>query len=414
MHQNNPHIIRSQSIGISFEGVEQAIGIQDRIAELFYERLQPQMETLFNELADKDHLVAIESLEIDAGTLSQKNWEEEWVENTIRSLKAELLVLPKKETDHSHTAQSFFYYLEQGHLPWNSTIRSIQAFEDEIVFNTAFLQQLKALLQRSGHATLRLIEQFPPSFLQRLTDAILKEQKAKEDGAVYPAEVFLQADRRKTQEQILSIFAGEKEPLLPVVINADKIAGKKIAAEKRKNDPVPDKKVLPEKEEHGIYINNAGLIILHPFLPQLFEQLLLTVDNTWVNEEARHKAVLVTSFLVTGVEDTAEFDLPLNKILCGMAPDEPVNTGITIDKETSAVCDELLAETIRHWKVLKNTGIGGLRETFLQRSGKLLRADNDWFLQAERKAVDILLSHLPWGIGVVKMPWMQEMLFTEW
>jgi hypothetical protein len=35
-------------------------------------------------------------------------------------------------------------------------------------------------------------------------------------------------------------------------------------------------------------------------------------------------------------------------------------------------------------------------------------------LQVEQKAVDVLLNTLPWGIGVIKLPWMKEILHTEW
>jgi hypothetical protein len=63
---------------------------------------------------------------------------------------------------------------------------------------------------------------------------------------------------------------------------------------------------------------------------------------------------------------------------------------------------------------LKNTGREALRETFLQRLGKLSPTDHGWLLQVEQKAVDFLLNRLPWGIGVIKLPWMDEKIFVEW
>ena len=119
-------------------------------------------------------------------------------------------------------------------------------------------------------------------------------------------------------------------------------------------------------------------------------------------------------FLVTGKDETEEFDLVLSKILCGIGIDEVVPTTILPYEETKTECDALLMEVVKYWAVLKNTSIGGLREGFLQRNGKLLRVDDGWLLRVEQKATDVLLNHLPWGIGIIKLPWMNEMLFIEW
>ncbi|WP_373396428.1 contractile injection system tape measure protein [Algoriphagus halophilus] len=63
---------------------------------------------------------------------------------------------------------------------------------------------------------------------------------------------------------------------------------------------------------------------------------------------------------------------------------------------------------------MKNTSVDGLRETFLQRDGKISRVENGWKLKVERKTVDIQMNKLPWGIGMIKLPWMNEMMFVDW
>jgi hypothetical protein len=40
--------------------------------------------------------------------------------------------------------------------------------------------------------------------------------------------------------------------------------------------------------------------------------------------------------------------------------------------------------------------------------------EGSWRLQVEQKAIDILLGSLPWGLNVVKLPWMESMLMVEW
>jgi len=75
----------------------------------------------------------------------------------------------------------------------------------------------------------------------------------------------------------------------------------------------------------------------------------------------------------------------------------------------------LLQAVIGHWDALRNTTPDGLRGTFLTRPGKLSqRPDGDYLLQVESQSFDILLERLPWGIGVVKLPWMERMLWVEW
>ena len=125
-------------------------------------------------------------------------------------------------------------------------------------------------------------------------------------------------------------------------------------------------------------------------------------------------ALQIMGFLSTGNEMTEEFDMPLNKILCGMEIQDPIGEEVRIPENLQSACEELLRAVIGQWGVLKNTGIDSFRETFLNRPGKLAKVDNGWLLQVEQKAVDVLMNKLPWGIGTIKLPWMREILFTEW
>ena len=75
----------------------------------------------------------------------------------------------------------------------------------------------------------------------------------------------------------------------------------------------------------------------------------------------------------------------------------------------------MLAAVIGHWSKLGKSSPDALRSGFLARSGKLSFAPGeDWKLQVEQNALDILLNYLPWGIGVVRLPWLPGMLMVEW
>jgi hypothetical protein len=80
-----------------------------------------------------------------------------------------------------------------------------------------------------------------------------------------------------------------------------------------------------------------------------------------------------------------------------------------------AEATDLLESVVLHWTILKKTSVGGLREGFLQRSGRLRRAENhSWLLDVERQGHDVLLNYLPWSYGMIRLPWMERKLITQW
>lgn len=169
----------------------------------------------------------------------------------------------------------------------------------------------------------------------------------------------------------------------------------------------------PETSDE-IFIENAGLVLLHPFLEGLFSNFQLTENRKFVSNHSQFVAAKILQFLVFGENDHTENFYPLNKILCGMGITQVLDLDMELPHESKIECEQLLKEVIGHWSVLKNTSVEGLRETFLQRNGKLTRVEKGWKLQLERKSVDVLLAKLPWGIGIIKLPWMTEMIFVEW
>lgn len=169
------------------------------------------------------------------------------------------------------------------------------------------------------------------------------------------------------------------------------------------------------KTENIIYIENAGLVILHPFLKPLFEQLNLSKNEIWTSKINQHKAILLTQFLINGETKIGENQLVLNKILCGMPIENVVNTKLEITLPEIEKCEKLLKAVIEHWEILGDTSIAGLRETFLQRKGKILLTENEKLeLWVKQEGVDVLLNQLPWGIEMIKTQWMEDFLQCYW
>lgn len=206
----------------------------------------------------------------------------------------------------------------------------------------------------------------------------------------------------------------EKDYVKPGLSNNPFESEKNITPSKL-STPVSDPNYNSDQEiEEEIFVENAGLVLLHPFLTGLFSNLQLTENGKFVAESDQSLAARMLQFLVFGENEHSENFYPLNKILCGMGVSQILDVEIDISREFKIEGEELLQAVIGHWSVLKNTSIDGLRETFLQRNGKISRVEKGWKLQVERKTVDVLMAKLPWGMGIIKLPWMNEMIFVEW
>ena len=163
-----------------------------------------------------------------------------------------------------------------------------------------------------------------------------------------------------------------------------------------------------------IYIHNAGLILLWPFLNRFLVTIALVEKSIFLDIISAQKAVLLLQFLVDNSTAISEHNLPLNKILCGIDLLEPIDTNLEITELERAECEKLLSAVIQNWSILKNTSVEGLRKAFLQRNGILRIRDGSWLLQVERETYDILLDKIPWSIQVIKLPWMDNILYVEW
>jgi len=130
--------------------------------------------------------------------------------------------------------------------------------------------------------------------------------------------------------------------------------------------------------------------------------------------ETASRAVHLLQYLVDGTTDAPEPRLVLNKLLCGLAPAVPVERAIEPTEQEIAVCDALLRSVLAGWPALANTSVAGLRETFLQREGKLERGDEGWRLRVGRKTVDVLVDELPWSLSVILHRWMPRPLHVTW
>ncbi|MBA3962677.1 MAG: hypothetical protein H0X40_12355 [Chthoniobacterales bacterium] len=170
------------------------------------------------------------------------------------------------------------------------------------------------------------------------------------------------------------------------------------------------------ESEFPTMVSHAGLVLLHPFLPRFFENAGIRAESDSslpVCTLPRSAALL--HFLSTGHESIYEYDLALIKVLVGLTPDDSlcVSEGL-LNAGDEDLVHGLLEAAISHWTALEGTSPDGFRSSFLQRPALLRSDEQGWRLQVERRSFDMLLDYLPWGISVVKLPWMERAIHIEW
>ena len=168
-------------------------------------------------------------------------------------------------------------------------------------------------------------------------------------------------------------------------------------------------------KDERIHTNSAGLVILNPFIVPFFERLgLLDEEHQFKSCEKVIRAVHLLSYLAgTETEDTYS-NLPLEKVLCGLDTNFPVNTPFEILPHEKEEAENLLNTVCQHWKPLNNTSIEGLRLSFLQRHGTIEYDDGMILVRVEGKTLDILMEDLPWGTSMFLFPWVKPMFYVEW
>jgi hypothetical protein len=194
------------------------------------------------------------------------------------------------------------------------------------------------------------------------------------------------------------------------------LRGEPPAAQSR-GEPVPapvgSTDAWPDIAEN-IYIANAGLVLATPYISRLFSMLGLTEASAFKDRQSSEKAVHLLQVMVDESRNSPEYQLVLNKILCGVRVGQPIERETDISNREVEVVESLIQGMIQNWKTIGNTSVRGFRESFLQRGGRLWLQNGAWHLQVEPRAFDMLLDSIPWSFSTIKYPWMERVVYVEW
>lgn len=448
----------------------QAVAWQSEVENWVRQELLPSLEVALDAVfVNSNETLRIDKLELDLG-IFDPNLLKEKLGNKLRQFKSGIGIYGEDKTSEEKvevrhltqaqkTIEAFLFFLETGRLPWWEKPLPMQKWETKILTAFSEIREDSFQFPDAEAVRKRLIAHFSDWFFNELIQKLfahfyeqsldfqvifkklLKESRLSsskqralikmvretmlrffgqelppEQLPIYiiyhlPKEEFLLLKRAITALPSVTWKSVEEKQLIQLFINAQE---KEVYSQVAENKEKEMMKVVSEekKTKDEIYISNAGLVLLHPFIELFFEELKIA-ENGQLKKAQRGVSLL--QWLATGQLNAPEYELPLNKLLCGIPLEEPVIGIGKVTKPEKNESQNLLEAVVRHWEVLKNTSPAGLQGNFLCREGKLTQKnDGDWLLQVERKSIDILLDHLSWSISMVKLPWMPQILWVEW
>lgn len=163
----------------------------------------------------------------------------------------------------------------------------------------------------------------------------------------------------------------------------------------------------------GQYVQNAGLILIHPFIKTLFEHCDLLDPKTQEITNPELGAHLL-HYIATGTTNAPEYEMAFEKFLCNIPMHQSIDRHIKLSRKHKTQAKNVIESVQHNWSPMQKSSAALLQNEFFQRSGKLVVTDHDYTLNIERKTQDILLEKLGWGIGFIKLPWKEKFLFVNW
>jgi hypothetical protein len=231
--------------------------------------------------------------------------------------------------------------------------------------------------------------------------------------------VFEQWVERKSPSVVAAMFTSsdEKPEVLVLIQHASRKVKKVLEEQIEKKQGEEPPKVIEVEEVNlgeGVSISNAGMVLCWPFFGRFFAALGLVDQGKFKGQKAEERAVQLLQYLATGLTSFEEWDLSLNKILCGVSLNTPISPTLELTLEEDELVRKLINGTIFNWEKIRGTKLETFRETFLVRQGMLYEKDNRWELIVERKAYDVLMDTLNWNISMINLGWMKKRLNVQW
>lgn len=427
------HIIKKQVISLAINKKSGAFRMQQAMSAHYRNKVLPVLENVFNELSHDDEMIHIDHLEINLGEVSEDEINrDDWGEDIRSTIKEQLYAQigqarERKQIDHEAKAigicRQWLFYMQNGYLPWN-TLQVNEAWYNQVLEALAAdynsVTELRGIIKQQPAVSHRIVWQHSEKFLIQLVTILAPEdrpglakvinglqQMFSRSGEPAPTGTQESAYKVKLWERLIFLSAGLEKGLTPkrLVEEVRKINDITIGSGELRGESI---------DEEGLFVQYAGIVLIHPFLSTLFKRLQWVKEGKFEDDKSKQKALHLLHYAATGREEAEEYELVVPKILCNWPLAMPIERDVELNKNELDETDRMLIAVIEQWPVLQNTSADGLREGFLQRKGKYFKRNDKRYLQIESASIDVLLDQLPWNMGIIKLPWMKDMLWVEW
>jgi hypothetical protein len=464
--------VRRQSLDVEVHGTEsEGLALQRRLPDVCAEVLWPALESAFERVDPGDAHLVVERLTIDVSGISLDHFDAELADAVQREVADYLRRNPavpfgsaeapqngdvQRRTVAETVDEALVVFLRTGRLPWSFRVPPGSRLEQLVVdawgaVNAdrgpppAMRARLSEVLALPS-ARARVVMQFTPGFVATVLRCVSPQLAAKTmevldalDADLSPSPARAVFTRLVWDAALVAAAAGRRpgpNELARTAWRQSSIVERDdrtlTTALERRWPGVTEERSAPRGRDHvepppampapppgdldedpgGILVDNAGVVLLHPFLPRLFDGLGVATGDELVDPG---RALCLLHHLATGELSAPEHQLTLAKVLCGVALDEPAEADVGLTDAETAEAVAVLDAAIGHWGALGGSAPDALRGEFLMRPGMLtVDADGDWLLRVEARTVDVLLDRLPWGVSLVKLPWMDRLLRVEW
>ncbi|SRX54969.1 contractile injection system tape measure protein [Aequorivita sp. CIP111184] len=436
------NIIKKVKIGVNTSSLENGLQFKDGLDSFFKEEIFPEMDIYFKSLQNNStKIYRIENISIEISLKENDSMEDlkfliiKELKNKIKdeNISIEELGHVKIISFKQNETEAFFFFLENGHLPW--WFEPKPNFWDEFFENFEYQNEVSEKFKRLllyTETRKRLVFQFNDKQLSKLVSEVLNVKIETFNTNIIKEyrfqfwESILHYSLFKNEKEIEKIFRNIPSKDIARILEISKnifrlnipFYAKKVQ-KKNANHTILFKDEKKQKVvdfnfgEEGILIKNAGFILLHPFLEMFFDKMDF-LEEKLIKPGKIDEAIHLLHYLATGKEQAYEHELIFEKFLCNVPIHQPISRNIVLSKERKMACEVLLESVLVHWKALKSNSTQILQNEFLQREGKLTVTNEKQTLYIQRKTQDILLDKLPWNIHLIKIPWKKKILFVEW
>ncbi|KAA1248049.1 contractile injection system tape measure protein [Aquimarina sp. RZ0] len=222
----------------------------------------------------------------------------------------------------------------------------------------------------------------------------------------------------KTIEEKIRKKQEELHPLKNTSLNDNKEEENQTISLKKQLDTTSEDMLNPQSIykdvktiDASLISDNIGLFILHPFLKEFFTETRVLKSSKIIDP---NKGVQLLHYLATGSDACKDISVLTEKIIVGIPIQQTIFIEAPLSNEEKKCCDVLLKAVLKHWIVLEKSGIDTLRSMFLVREGTIVLKEKSIRIEATHLAQDILLKKLPWGLGMIVLPWSKRIFQITW